>query len=94
MNSYYYGMKTTVSEKGQVTIPKALRDSLGLGPGTELDFHEEAGKLVAQRVMRTDALAALVGLLPVTDVDAELERLRGPGWRADLDRKNRAHRRR
>lgn len=33
-------MKSVVSEKGQVTIPKALRDSLALVPGTELDFVE------------------------------------------------------
>ena len=32
------GMKAIISEKGQVTIPKALRDSLALAPGTALDF--------------------------------------------------------
>ena len=37
-----------VSEKGPVTIPKPLRDSLGLAPGTELDFEERDGTLVAR----------------------------------------------
>ncbi len=37
-------MKTTVSEKGQVIIPKALRDKLGLRPGTVLDFSARSRK--------------------------------------------------
>jgi antitoxin PrlF len=39
-------MKTTVSEKGQVTIPKAIRDKLGLRPGTILDFDAIESKLI------------------------------------------------
>lgn len=27
-----------VTEKGQVTIPKAIRESSGIGPGSEVDF--------------------------------------------------------
>ncbi len=40
-------MKTVVSEKGQVTIPKACRDRLGLRPGTVLDFEAKDGRLIA-----------------------------------------------
>lgn len=40
-------MKAVVSEKGQVTIPKACRDRLGLKPGSVLDFEARDGKLVA-----------------------------------------------
>ena len=42
-------MKTTVSEKGQITIPKALRDKLGLTPGTVLEFEAAGGQLVARK---------------------------------------------
>ena len=31
-------MSTTVTSKGQVTIPKKVRDHLGIGPGTTVDF--------------------------------------------------------
>jgi AbrB family looped-hinge helix DNA binding protein len=31
-------MSTTVTRKGQVTIPKPMRDYLGLSPGSQVDF--------------------------------------------------------
>lgn len=31
-------MSTTVTSKGQVTIPKAVRDMLGLKPGMKVEF--------------------------------------------------------
>lgn len=43
-DSYHSGMKAVISEKGQVTIPKPLRDRLGLRPGHILDFTEEPGR--------------------------------------------------
>ncbi len=78
-------MKSIVGEKGQVTIPKPLRDSLALRPGTEIEFEEDHGKLVGRRVSTRDPLSALVGVLPRMDVDAALEELRGPAWSAELD---------
>ena len=39
-------MKATVSEKGQVTIPKKLRNQLGIEPGASLHFKEENGRLI------------------------------------------------
>ncbi len=73
-------MKTTVSEKGQITIPKRLRDRLGLRPGTVLDFEEAEGRLVGRKV-QVDTLDSLYGILPMPEggTDAFIREIRGPG---------------
>ena len=72
-------MKTTVSEKGQITIPKRLRDRLGLRPGTVLEFEESGGRLIGRKLVRADHLDDLVGIVELPDtVDAFLEASRGP----------------
>jgi len=80
-NSYLDGMKTTVSEKGQITIPKRLRDRLGLRPGTILDFDEAGGRLVGRKLVPADQLDELVGILtrPRGGTDAMIRELRGAG---------------
>lgn len=35
--------KARITSKGQVTIPKDVRDRLGLRPGDEIDLVEDAG---------------------------------------------------
>lgn len=35
--------KTKITTKGQVTIPKEVRERMGLRPGDELEFTEEDG---------------------------------------------------
>ena len=75
-------MKSTVSEKGQITIPKRLRDRLGLRPGTVLEFEESEGRLVGRKLVRADHLDDLLGILELPDgVDAYLNEIRGPGPR-------------
>lgn len=40
-------MSTTLTVKGQVTIPKKIRDTLGLTPGSAVDFDvDEQGRIV------------------------------------------------
>ena len=80
-HSYHHGMKTTVSEKGQITIPKRLRDRLGLRPGTILDFEEAGGRLVGRKLVPADHLDDLVGILtmPTGGTDAFIRDIRGPG---------------
>lgn len=79
-------MVSRLTEKGQVTIPKPLRESLGLEAGHELEFEEREGTLVVRRRAQADPLRSLVGLVRErVDIDAYLEETRGPRWEADLD---------
>ncbi len=39
-----------VTEKGQVTIPKELRDALGLGAGSEVEFRPHPEGLLVTKV--------------------------------------------
>ena len=50
------GMPVTV--KGQVTIPKPIRDRLGLSPGSEVEFAIEAdGRVLLRKAGQGDAAA-------------------------------------
>lgn len=63
-------MKAILSEKGQVTIPKVLRERLGLKAGQVLDFTDEQGRLVAKKAAETDPVESVYGVLssePSTD---------------------------
>jgi AbrB family looped-hinge helix DNA binding protein len=40
-------LSTTLTRKGQVTIPKKIREALGLEPGSKVDFEvDEQGRIV------------------------------------------------
>ncbi len=39
-----------VTEKGQVTIPKELRDAYGIGAGTEVQFEANGSTIVVRKV--------------------------------------------
>jgi AbrB family looped-hinge helix DNA binding protein len=59
-------MATTVTSKGQVTIPKPVRDLLGVGPGSRVEFRRAAdGSIVIEKAdsaTQTSRLASLVGI--------------------------------
>jgi AbrB family looped-hinge helix DNA binding protein len=73
-------MKTTVSEKGQITIPKPLRVRLGLRKGQVLEVREERGRLVMSKQKPSrDAIDELYGILKLgRSTDEILDELRGP----------------
>ncbi len=75
---YNRGVKAIVSEKGQVTIPKRLRERLGIKPGQVLEFEEDDGRLVARKSSDQDPLDAVYGILKLNKTTDEVMReLRG-----------------
>lgn len=74
-----------IGERGQVTIPKRLRQRLGLEPGGDVDFEARDGVLILRK--RAPSVATVqrwVGggegrlkRLGVATVDELIERLRG-----------------
>jgi antitoxin PrlF len=49
-------MTSRIGAKGQVVIPKEMRESLGLGPGTDVDFEQVEGGVVVRPAERRSAL--------------------------------------
>jgi AbrB family looped-hinge helix DNA binding protein len=73
-------VKSAVSEKGQVTIPKAIRDRLGLKPGTLVEFRAEGGQLIGTKSVTEDVFRKWRGrgrLPGKLSVDAYLRLTRG-----------------
>ena len=67
-------MATTVTSKGQVTIPKPVRDRLGIVPGSRVQFElAEDGRVVLvnlahpRPVSRFEKLRGIAGPGPSTD---------------------------
>lgn len=77
-NSYHSSMKSTVSERGQVTIPKAIREQLGIRPGQVLEFQAEKGRLVAIKELPADPIDLVFGIIDLQGgTDRAIAALRG-----------------
>jgi AbrB family looped-hinge helix DNA binding protein len=55
-------MLATVTDKGQVTVPKEIRDRTGIAPGSKLDFEVQEDGTLRVRVL-TRGAASLFGLV-------------------------------
>lgn len=68
-------MKATIDTLGRIVVPKALRDALGLTPGTTVDVSRYGSGLQIVPAGRTATLRTVGGALvaesttPVTDED-------------------------
>jgi antitoxin PrlF len=80
MISYCDGMKSRVTERGQITIPKSLRERLGIQAGQVMEFSEVDGRIVLYRQVTEHPVDELFGILEAgSGTDALMEGLRGPG---------------
>ena len=73
-------MKATVSDRGEITIPKCVRDRLGIVPGTVLEIERIEDKIVAVKRQQDDRFAKWrgAGSLPGDiSVDEYLANVRG-----------------
>ncbi len=74
-------MKATVTSKGQITIPQAIRRKLDLRPGTVLDFDDRVDHLRATKSVDPQRMRSVVGIarseLARKSVEQWLDELRG-----------------
>lgn len=61
-------MKTTIDAAGRIVIPKALRDSVGLAGGSEVEIREVDG-LIEIEPVATDFRIVMRGGVPVAVTD-------------------------
>lgn len=71
----------TITSKGQITIPKEIRDALGLYPGTRVEFELQDGKLILRKRVPREAFdeweGSLRGKVPFERTDDLMNELRG-----------------
>mgnify|MGYP001571509131 CR=1 FL=1 len=67
-----------ITTKGQVTIPKEVREKYGFHEGTEVEFVEEGGAVKIVKKRGTSPLDAIYGILRSGQpTDRLIEALRG-----------------
>jgi antitoxin PrlF len=85
-------MEATVAERGQITLPKAVRDALGLTKGTTLKVELDGGRIILRKDA-SDALSKVRGKFKLAEgfksTDDAMRAIRGraPGdpYPAPLD---------
>jgi len=71
-----------ITSKGQVTIPKEVRDKLGIVPGSDVGFREEGGEFVL--VKNDEQSAESNGAIFVRQLKELGARARREGWASGL----------
>jgi AbrB family looped-hinge helix DNA binding protein len=84
---------TTMTTKGQVTVPAEIRHKLGLRPSDKLKIREEKGRVVLEKddywaeyerlQKKVQAHALRKGIAPLSD--DEIRSLRNQAWRGNAD---------
>lgn len=74
-------MTSTISSKGQITLPATLRKRLGWKPGTKLEFNEHDEGIVARPAFDANEMKSVLGCAakyePAQSSQQILARMRG-----------------
>jgi AbrB family looped-hinge helix DNA binding protein len=71
-------MKSRLGERGQITIPKPIRDRLGMRRGQLLEIREERGEVVLTKSVVRDPVDDVYGTLHTgLTTDEMIEQMRG-----------------
>jgi antitoxin PrlF len=65
----------TLTSKGQITLPKDIRDRLGLKPGDRLDFRVDEEGVITARRRKSLKIQDLFGILPNNGVHLTVEEM-------------------
>jgi antitoxin PrlF len=74
-----------LTSKGQITVPKAVRDRLELEPGDQVLFRLEGGRAILARTQDFLDMAGTV-VVPPAKRGASWEKIRREAWRARGER--------
>lgn len=81
-------MEATVAERGQITLPKAVRDALGLTKGTQLKVELDGSRIILRKSV-DDAISRVRGRFKLdgfASVDEALRAVRGRAPGDPVDR--------
>jgi antitoxin PrlF len=78
-------MTATITSKGQITIPQAIRDELGLKPGQKLDFKLTADRKLQVEVAEEVTVESLSKILPPSKIRLSVEEMNDAIGRAICD---------
>lgn len=62
-------MEATVAERGQITLPKAVRDALGLSKGTQLTVELDGSRIILRKSV-DDAISRARGKFALDGFDS------------------------
>jgi antitoxin PrlF len=72
-------MDATVAERGQITLPKSVRDALGLTKGSKLKVELDGGRIILRKDV-DDAISRMRGRLKLdgfANTDEAMRAIRG-----------------
>jgi antitoxin PrlF len=77
-------MEATVAERGQITLPKSVRDALGLNKGTTLTVEVDGSRIILRKNV-DDAISRLRGRFKLDGFASTDEAMRAIRGRAPGD---------